>query len=99
MNAAIDESILEDKQYRWVPWLAGATALAGMYAAAVVWTGGFTLHVGPMRMRSHSWIRPAALTLTGAAVLGYFARTQVTALVTRASRALQSGHAAMILAG
>jgi hypothetical protein len=98
MNAAMDESILEDKQRRWVPWLAGATALAAVYAIAVGWSGGFTLHVGPVHVRSHSWARPAALALAGVAVLAYFARTQVTTLATRAARALESSHAAVVLA-
>lgn len=69
-----------------------------MYAIAVGWSGGFTLHVGALRVRSHSWIRPAALALGGAAALVYFARSHVTELVTRSARALESVHAAVTLA-
>lgn len=94
----MEESILEDKQRWWVPWLAGATALAAVYATAVAWSGGFTLHVGPVRMRSHSWLRPALLAVGSAAVLVYFERTRVTALVTATARALESSRAATTLA-
>ena len=81
-----------------MPWLTVATASAVVYAAAVAWSGGFTLHVGAIRMRSHSWIRPALLAVAGAAVLVYYERSRVTALVTAAARALESSRASMLLA-
>jgi hypothetical protein len=75
-----------------------ATALAGVYAIAVAWSGGFTLHLGRVRMRSHSWVRPALLALAGAGVLVYSARPYVTGFVTRAARTLESVRAAAVLA-
>jgi hypothetical protein len=94
----MDDAILEDKQTRWVPWLIAVTALAAIYAIAVAWSGGFTVRLGGVRMRSHSWLRPALVAVGGAAVLVYFARAQVTALVARASSALQSVRSATVLA-
>lgn len=94
----MDDSILEDKQSRWVAWLAVATVLAAIYAIAVAWSGGFTLHVGGVRMRSHSWLRPAIVALGGCVVLIYGARVQVSALIVDASRALESVRTAAVLA-
>lgn len=74
------------------------TALAAIYAITVAWSGGFTVRLGGVRMRSHSWLRPALIAVGGAAVLVYFARTQVAALVARASSALQSTRSATVLA-
>ncbi len=94
----MEDSILEDKQNRWVRWLILATALAGIYAGAVAWSGGFTLRVGGVRMRSHSWLRPALAALAGSVVLVYFARAHVTTFITAVSRALESARAATVLA-
>lgn len=74
------------------------TALAGVYAIAVGWSGGFTLRVAGLRVRSHSWIRPGLVALAGAGVLLYFARASVTAFVTAAPRALYSRRTAPLLA-
>jgi hypothetical protein len=94
----MDDSILEDKQSRWVPWLAAAIALAGVYAIAVAWTGGFTLRLGGVRLRSHSWFRPALVAFAGGFVLVYAAQAQVIALIASASRALESRRIATVLA-
>jgi hypothetical protein len=72
--------------------------LAGIYAIAVGWSGGFTLQVAGLRMRSHSWVRPALVALAGSGVLIYFARPAVTAFVTAASRAFYSSRAAPVVA-
>lgn len=72
--------------------------MAGVYAIAVAWTGGFTLRVGGVRLRSHSWLRPALVAFTGAFVLVCAARAEVIALIASASRALESRRTATILA-
>jgi hypothetical protein len=95
----MDDSILEDKQRRWVPWLMAVTALTAAYAVAVGWTGGFTLRIGEWRLRSHSWIRPAIVAAAGSLVLLYAAGAQVTRFVTRSLRAAESAPAAATLAG
>jgi hypothetical protein len=94
----MDDSILEDKQSRWVPWLAAITALAAIYAIAVAWSGGFTIHLGPVRMRSHSWARPGLAAAVGVGLLAYFASATVLAAARRASRAAESARAAAIIA-
>ena len=52
-----------------------------------------------MRISSHSWGRPALLSVAGAAVLVYFARTRARAWLNDLSRALESPRAAGVLAG
>ena len=68
----------------WITWLLAATALAAAYAAAIAATGGFTLRIGAIRLRSHSWVRPALAAAAGAAILLYFARARVAAAVASA---------------
>ena len=92
------DSILEDKQRRWVSWLIALTATAAVYALVVAWSGGFTLQIGNVRLRSRSWLRPAIVAIAGTAVLLYGARVYITLLVTRTARALESARAAAFIA-
>jgi dolichyl-phosphate-mannose-protein mannosyltransferase len=69
---------------RWTAAILAATAALAVYAAALAATGGFTVNLAGLRLRSHSWERPALLALVGVALLVGLARAQVAALFARA---------------
>jgi hypothetical protein len=54
---------IERKRDRRIAWLLAVTAAAAVFAAAVWWTGGFSVRIAGIRVRSHSWVRPAIIAL------------------------------------
>jgi hypothetical protein len=68
--------------------------IATGYALALAITGGFTLAIGSMRIRSQSWVRPAIVAAAGAVLLIVAARSAVAAWLERTSWILQSAGAA-----
>ena len=82
---------------RRVFWLIAATAALAVYALIVAWTGGFSIRVAGMRLRSHSWERPTLFAATSAALLCHFARGQVRSGLARAGELLDSAIAARVL--
>jgi hypothetical protein len=86
------------RRERWVPWLLAVTVIAGAYALAIAWSGGFTVRVAGVRLRSHSWIRPAGVALAGTGLLLHFARARVAAMLAAGSRAAESIRVTTVLA-
>jgi hypothetical protein len=83
---------------RVVPWLLAATLIAAGYAVVIAATGGFNIEVSGVRLRSRSWLRPALLAGTGAAVLALVTRARIAVLWAHASRAGQTTRFAAALA-
>lgn len=75
---------------RWAGWALAGVVIAALYALAVAWSGGFTIHIGGIRIRSHDWLRPALLAGAGAAMLAVMVRARVVAISERTSRLLES---------
>ena len=75
---------------RWIAWLAVAVAIAALYAMAVALTGGFSVRIAGVRLRSHSWMRPALLAIAGALVLAAVARARIAAASAAAWRVADS---------
>lgn len=75
---------------RRIAWLLAATVIASVYALAVAFTGGFDLRIAGVRLRSHSWVRPAVLAIAGAAVLSAVARARIAAISAGAWRVVDS---------
>jgi uncharacterized membrane protein len=78
--------------------LFAAVLIVTGYALALAITGGFTLAIGSMRIRSHSWVRPAIVAAAGAVLLMVAARSAVAAWLERTSWILQSAGAAKCVA-
>ena len=62
------------------------TAAAAALTVAVWWTGGFSVRIAGIRVRSHSWVRPAIVALAGAALLIWLARARIAGALARAWR-------------
>ncbi len=75
---------------RWTAWLLAVTVAAAALTVAVWWTGGFSVRIAGVQVRSRSWVRPAIVALAGAALLIWFERTRVTAALARAWTAAES---------
>src|SRR3954470_22288924 len=90
------QSARPEKQAAVIRALVAAVLIVSGYALAVALTGGFTFTVGSTRLRSHSWVRPAVLA--GALLLILGARAAVAEWLGRASRLLDSPHAAKCIA-
>ena len=65
---------------RRVAWLMAVTAAIAVYALGVAWTGGFDARIAGVRLRSHSWIRPAMVAAAGVTLLIRIARPQIAAI-------------------
>jgi hypothetical protein len=85
-------------RHRAVPWLLAGTLMAAAYTVVIAATGGFSLEVAGVRLRSHSWMRPAVLAGTGALVLAFLTRARLRILWAQASRAGQATRFAAALA-
>jgi hypothetical protein len=83
---------------RWIPWLVAATAAAAVFAVAIWWTGGFSVRIAGVRVRSHSWVRPAIVASIGAALLILLARRRLDTAVVHAWSAAESLRFARALA-
>ncbi|MCA1648713.1 MAG: hypothetical protein LC753_00085, partial [Acidobacteria bacterium] len=70
-----------------LPWLCLALAA---YAAMIAATGGYEFHFAGIRLRSHSWVRPAAVAGFVAIVWAIRARTRVLWAASRAWAVLES---------
>jgi hypothetical protein len=75
---------------RWIPWAVAVVAATSVYAVAVAVTGGFKFSLGTLRFSSHSWERPAALALIGAAALTMRARGAIARYVGSLATAVES---------
>ena len=84
---------------RWVVWLMAATAAVATFAAAVAWTGGFEARIGGIRLRSHSWVRPAVLAAAGAGLLAAVERRQLAEWFVRVWSAAESRRLPAAVAG
>lgn len=82
---------------RRVAWLMAVTAAIAVYALGVAWTGGFDARIAGVRLRSHSWIRPAMVAAAGVALLIGIARPQIAALLGRGWSAAESQSVARAL--
>jgi hypothetical protein len=71
-------------------WLLAAIAIGAVYAITVAFTGGFDLRIAGVRLRSHSWVRPAMLALAGAILLIAVARARIGAMSAETWRAVAS---------
>ncbi|MEO8078354.1 MAG: hypothetical protein ABI818_18650, partial [Acidobacteriota bacterium] len=80
-----------------IAWLLAATAALAVYAAAVAWTGGYDLRLGGLRLRSHSWWRPALVSGALAALLIGLARKQVAYALALSWAAVDSPRAARLV--
>jgi hypothetical protein len=76
--------------------LAGAVFLA-LYTAVVATTGGFEFRLSGVRLRSHSWIRPALAAAALAVLSGALAHRRVAALSRWTWRLLDSQTTARVL--
>ena len=74
-----------------VLWLVAAVTIVMGYALAIALTGGFTVQVAGLRLRSHSWVRPALLATAGAVALALMARARVVAMWVGVSYLVESG--------
>ena len=84
---------------RWTAWLLAATAAAAVLAVAVWWTGGFSVRIAGVQVRSRTWVRPAIVALAGAALLIWLERARVAGALVRASRASASPWLARAMVG
>ena len=75
---------------RGVHWILAAVLIATLYALTIAVTGGFNFQIAGVRVRSHSWVRPALLALAGVAMLAFLIRARIPALFARLSRVLES---------
>jgi hypothetical protein len=66
------------------------TAAIAVYALAVAWTGGLDVRIAGVRLRSHSWIRPAIVAAAGAALLIRLAGSQLATFLARGWSAAES---------
>jgi glycosyl transferase family 87 len=79
---------------RWTAWLLAVTAASAALTAVVWWTGGFSVRIAGVQVRSHSWVRPAIVALAGAALLIRLERARVAGALARAWHAAESPHIA-----
>jgi hypothetical protein len=75
---------------RWTTWLFAISAAAAALAVAVWWTGGFSVRIAGVPVRSRSWVRPAIVALAGAALFIGIERARVAAAFARAWAAAES---------
>ena len=75
------ESVPDERR---VAWLASITAVIALYAVAVGLTGGFDVRIAGMRLRSHSWMRPALVAGAGILLLIRVARPMIAPMFARA---------------
>jgi hypothetical protein len=78
-----------------LPWLCLALAA---YAATIAATGGYEFHFAGIRLRSHSWARPALAAAFIGVVWAIRARAQVLSAASRAWSALESPAVSRIVA-
>jgi hypothetical protein len=71
-------------------WLLALAAVAMAYALAIAITGGFTLQVGGIRLRSHSWMRPALFAIAAGVAVSVLARARVAAMWAHTSALIES---------
>ena len=83
---------------RWTGWLLAVTAVAAVVAVAVWWTGGFSVRIAGILVRSRSWERPAAVALAGAALFIWLERARVAGALGRAWSGSESPRIAGALA-
>jgi hypothetical protein len=69
--------------------LISAVAL-GVYAAAIAMTGGFDVRLAGVRLRSHSWVRPALPALVFALIFVGIARERVASTLAACWQALET---------
>ena len=75
---------------RWTTWLLVLTVAAAALAVAVWWTGGFSVRIAGVQVRSRSWVRPAVVALAGAALFIALERARVAGALARAWDAAES---------
>ncbi len=78
---------------RWVAWTIAVVVLTGAYAVAVALTGGFKISLAGVRLRSHSWQRPAAVAAMGAVIVAVAARAWIAAASARLASVLEASRA------
>jgi hypothetical protein len=83
---------------RQVGWILAAVTIATLYSLTIAVTGGFNIQVAGIRVRAHSWVRPALLALAGVAVLVLLVRERLPAISVHVSRVLESAGFAAWLA-
>jgi 4-amino-4-deoxy-L-arabinose transferase-like glycosyltransferase len=75
---------------RWTAWLLAVTAAAAALTVAVWWTGGFSVRIAGVQVRSRSWVRPAIVALAGAVLIIGLERVRVAGWLARAWNAAES---------
>jgi hypothetical protein len=75
---------------RRTTWLLAVTVAAAALAVAVWWTGGFSVRIAGIPVRSRSWVRPAIVALAGVALLIRFERAWLAGALARAWDAAES---------
>jgi 4-amino-4-deoxy-L-arabinose transferase-like glycosyltransferase len=68
----------------------GAVAIAMAYATVIFFTGGFTVQIAGLRVRSHSWERPVLVAIAAGAVAMLMARSRVAVAWAHAACAIAS---------
>jgi hypothetical protein len=75
---------------RWTASLLALTAAAAVLTVGVWWTGGFSVRIAGIPVRSRSWVRPAILTLAGGALVIALERERLAGGLARACAAAGS---------
>jgi len=77
--------------------ITAVTVAFAAYALAVALGGGFALRLGGLRVRSHSWGRPAAVAAIGMMLLGWRHRGALARFLPRAWSSLDTPATARVL--
>jgi dolichyl-phosphate-mannose-protein mannosyltransferase len=77
--------------------VAAMTAALAVVAVALALTGGFDVRLAGVRIRAHSWVRPAIPALAGAVLLVWLGRVRVADLLTVAWRGVNTSVATRLL--
>ena len=79
-------------------WLVAAVTVAALYTLTIALTGGFSIQVAGIRVRSHSWVRPGMVALACVAMLALTVRDRIPSISLHLSRVLESAGFAAWLA-
>ena len=79
-------------------WLVAAVTVTALYTLTIALTGGFSIQVAGIRVRSHSWVRPGLVALACVAVLALTVRDRLPSISLHLSRVLESAGFATWLA-
>jgi hypothetical protein len=75
-----------------------AVTVVALYTLTIALTGGFSIQVAGIRVRSHSWVRPGLVALACVAMLALTVRDRLPSISLHLSRVLESAGFATWLA-